>query len=353
MEEEENSEKRKWDKVGQEQIHGLLFVEKLSWQQIIQDLIQTEQLDPWDIDLGVLANKFIDKVRQLEEANFFVSSQVLLAASLLLRLKSEILLDEYIPSLDAILFGRKDEQKKYIQERIELDEEIPGLTLRTPLPRFRKVTLEELMSALGQAIKTENRRIRKVIVAKQQELETALAIPRQRINVKDRIQKIYSKLKAMSKNSDEKIAFSELAGKTNHERVATFIPLLHLDSQHKVWLEQDAHLKEIWILLKSIYEKQNAESLELMKKEAGAAIEQLVEEEKTMMEEMKLKKEMNKDKKGKKKRGKEKYSDESDDFVVKEEDFEGTEEETGDSLTGFGKLSKEVEQLENVDSDED
>jgi len=346
MEEEENFGKN-WDKVGQEQIHGLLFVEKLSWQQIIYDLIKAEQLDPWDIDLGVLANKFLDKVRTLEEANFFISSQVLLAASLLLRLKSEILLDQYIPSLDAILFGKKPEEKKYTQERIELDEEIPGLVLRTPLPRFKKVTLEELMSALGQAIKTENRRIRKVIVAKQQALETALSIPRQRINIKDKIQEVHSKLRKIFVNREEKIAFSEFAGKTNDEKIATFIPLLHLDNQHKVWLEQDAHLKEIWILLKSIYEKQNAETLASMKKEAGTAIEKLVKEEEVLRGEMKLEKEEKKEKKKRKR-----FEKAAEEYSEEWKDEETIDESTSDTLTGFGKLPKQVQDLENRD-DED
>ena len=351
MEEEDNIEKvpverGPIERIGQEQIHGLLFVEKLSWQQIIYDLIKTEQLDPWDIDLGVLTNRFLDKVKTLEEANFFISGQVLLAASLLLKLKSEILLDQYIPSLDAILFGKKPEEKRYNQERIELDEEIPGLVLRTPLPRFRKVTLEELMSALGQAIKTENRRIRKVIVAKQQALETALSIPKQRINIKDRIQEVHSQLRKIFANREEKLAFSEFAGKTNYEKIATFIPLLHLDSQHKVWLEQDAHLKEIWILLKSIYEKQNVETLEAMKKEAGAAIEQLVKEEEVLSAEMKLEKKENK---GKKKRG---FAKKEEEYAEEWKDEETIDESPADTLTGFGKLPKQVEDLENRD-DED
>ena len=41
-------------RVGQEQIHGLLFGKQLSWQAIIYDLINSEQLDVWDIDLVVL-----------------------------------------------------------------------------------------------------------------------------------------------------------------------------------------------------------------------------------------------------------------------------------------------------------
>src|SRR3989344_5826519 len=119
------------DKVGQEQIHGLLFGDQLSWQAIILDLINSEQLDPWDIDLVILTNKYLDKIRQFEEANLFVSSKVLFAAALLLRIKSEIILNQDLPSLDDVLFGKKEE-KRYEQERIELEEDIPDLVQRTP-----------------------------------------------------------------------------------------------------------------------------------------------------------------------------------------------------------------------------
>lgn len=261
----EESEKK--SKVGQEQIHGLLFGQQLSWQSIILDLINTEQLDPWDIDLVLLSQKYLEKIRELEEANLFVSSKVLFAAALLLRMKSEILLNHYLPSLDDILFGKKEE-KKYVQERIELEEEVPGLIQRTPLPRYRRVTLDELMSALGKAITTENRRIRKVITIRQQELETAISIPKGRINLKDRIKEVYDKLKERFKKSEEKVPFADIAGEGNEERVSTFVPLLHLDNQHKVLLEQEKHLSEIYIWMKEHHDKKFAEELEQMKKEA-------------------------------------------------------------------------------------
>jgi len=261
------SEIRKGDKVGQEQIHGLLFSDKLSWQSIIYDLINTEQLDPWDIDLVMLATKYMERIRGLEEANLFISSKVLFAASLLLRIKSEILLNQYIPSLDDILFGRKEE-KRYVQERIELDEEIPELIQRTPLPRHRKVTLQELMAALGKAVKTENRRIQKVVTAKQQEIETAIAIPKAKINIQDRIKNVYAVLKNVFSGRENKLAFSEFVEKHhNGERVETFVPLLHLDNQHKVLLEQEGHLEEIWIWLKSLHQIKFGEELSAKQRE--------------------------------------------------------------------------------------
>jgi segregation and condensation protein A len=226
----------------------------------------------------------------LEEHDFFVSSKVLLAAALLLRIKSEILLDEDLKSLDDILFGRKEEGRKYVQERIELDEDVPGLIPRTPLPRFRRVSLQELMSALGKAINTETRRIKRVITGKQYEIEMAVAIPKQTINLHEKIKEVHSRLKNIFSAREEKLAFSEFAGSEAKERIYTFVPLLHLDTQHKVWLEQEGHLQEIWILLKEMYEKQNAGELGRMRLEVEAELENLsanlTEEEKVRAEEI-------------------------------------------------------------------
>lgn len=240
-------------KVGQEQIHGLLFGKELSWQAIIYDLINSEQLAPWDIDLVVLANKYLERVRELEEANFFVSSKVLLAVSLLLRIKSEILLNQDLHILDEALFGKKEE-KSYKQERIEFEEEFPEIVPRTPLPRHKKVSLFELMSALGKAIKTENRRIKKFTTEKQHELVDGYLLPRKTINIQNKIKEIYKNLKEIFSKQDKKLAFSELV--KDKDKISTFIPLLHLDSQHKIWLEQENHFEEIWILLKEMHDKE-------------------------------------------------------------------------------------------------
>ena len=254
------------EKVGQEQIHDLLFQERLSWQAIIYDLINTEQLDPWDIDISLLVEKYLIKVRELEEANFFVSSKVLLAASLLLRMKSDLLLNQDIPTLDEVLFGSKEE-KKYVQERIELDEDLPDLVPRTPLPRFKKVTLEELMEALGTAIKTETRRIKKEILIRQQEREAGIALPKNTVNLEGKIKELYSKLNSVFKNRNDKFPFSELEHASREEKIYAFVSLLHLDNQQKIWVEQEGHFEEIWILLKELYEAQNKEKLSALQKE--------------------------------------------------------------------------------------
>jgi len=179
-------EKGEEKSVNQEQVHDILFSREIGWQEIIYDLINTEQLDPWDVDIVILSNKFFEKIQEYEELDYFVSSKVLLAASLLLRIKSEFLLNKYIRNIDDILFGKK-EQKKTEFERIELEEEIPELVLRSPVPRFRKVTLKELMESLNKAIVTENRRIRKEIINKNALRESSISLPKRTFNIKDKL----------------------------------------------------------------------------------------------------------------------------------------------------------------------
>ena len=261
----EQSEQNKGS-VGQEQIHDLLFSDSLSWQAIIYDLINTEQLNPWAIDVEVLSQKYLERIKDLEEANFFVSSKVLLAASLLLRIKSEILLNRDIQSLDDILFGKKEE-KKSEQTKIEFDEDVPDLIPRTPLPRLKKVSLNELMEALGKAIKTETRRIKRVVVDQQQKIETAISMPKKTINIQDRIKDVYARLESKLKGRSDRFSFSEFVDSHNIDKLSTFVPLLHLDNQHKVYLEQENHLEEIWIWLKKMYESKNYEILQKFKKE--------------------------------------------------------------------------------------
>lgn len=243
-------------KIGQEQFYEILTNDDYSWQSIIYELINTEQLDPWDIDITMLTQRYLEKIREFEEANFFISSKVLLAAALLLRIKSEILLNKYIRSLDDILFGR-EEKKDYTRERIDIDEnEIPVLYPRTPLPRSRKVTLQELITALDKAIKTEGRRIKREISGKIRLRETSIVLPKRKINISDRIQEVYSKIKGLFKVQKpiQRLRFSELAGNDKEEKLLTFIPLLHLENQSKLWLDQERHFDEIWVSLREIFD---------------------------------------------------------------------------------------------------
>lgn len=244
--------------VNQEQVHDLLFNREIGWQDIISDLIHTEQLDPWNIDINVLAEGFLGKIQAYEEMDFFVSSKVLLAAALLLRIKSELILSKYMRSIDSILFGNKEE-KKSVLERIELDEEIPELVPRSPIPRFRKVTLNELIESLNKAIITENRRIKKAIVDNNALRESGLSLPKRKFNLKNKLNDLHVRITGYFENNKEykKVSYTDIVGGNKEERALLFFPILQLENNGKLWLEQESHFEEIYIWLKSVFLKEN------------------------------------------------------------------------------------------------
>lgn len=255
----------KEERINQGQVYDLITGGEVSWQEIIYDLIRTEQLDPWDLDIGLLAEKYLEKIRVLEEENFFISSKVLLACSLLLRLKAELLANKFIQELDDILYGRK-EGKKYELERIQLDEdEIPILVPKTPMPRFKRVTLQELMSALNKAVETENRRIKKEIKVRQAEKSALVVMPRaDKIPLKDRISAVFIKIKSYIHNDipKQRMPFSDLAP-SREEKLSAFLPVLHLANQERVYLDQEKHFNEIFMMLDKAHIQfmKNAEEL--------------------------------------------------------------------------------------------
>ena len=266
----ESIEPRVQEKIGAEQFYEVITGRQPDWQTIIYDLINSEQLDPWDIDLVILTKRFFEKILELEEQDYYISSKVLLAAALLLRIKSDLLLSKHIRSIDDILFGKKEE-KKYIMERIEINEDdLPLLIPKTPLPRSRRVTLMELMSALSKAINTESRRIKKEVAIKRAKKLSEVDFPTfRKIDLKDRIKQFYAKIlttiRKISNGEDKelnKTCYTNLVGIEREEKLACFLPLLHLSNTKKLWLEQEKHLDEIYIFLYEYFDKNRDKFIE-------------------------------------------------------------------------------------------
>lgn len=247
---EENSKSIK-----QEKIHDIIFSHEIGWQEIIYELINTEQIDPWDVDITLLTNRYLEKIHELEE-NYFISSKVLLAAALLLRIKSEILLNKYIKSIDEILFGKKEQITAKILERIDLEDEIPELVPKSPLPRLKKVTLKDLIDSLNKAIVTENRRIKREILETGALRESEIALPRRKFTLRDKIKEIYSLL-VKHLADEERVYFGKISGNEKENKIIAFTSLLYLEQQNRIWIEQKEHFGEIHIWNKKDYLEKN------------------------------------------------------------------------------------------------
>lgn len=240
----------------QEKIFELLFdKDEITWQSIILDLIKTEQMDPWDIDISLLSHKYLKMLKKLKNLDFRISGKIVLAAAILLRIKSNRLVGEDITELDRLLAGQDMEglQEDFYEE-LENEFEAgqgsmvfdkPLLTPRTPQPRKRKVSVYDLMDALQKALEVKKRRVMRNIPA------AKIEVPKKTVEITSIIREVYGKITGFFfKNKDKMLTFTELIPSDSKEdKVLTFIPLLHLTNQRKINLLQREHFGEIEIIL--------------------------------------------------------------------------------------------------------
>ncbi|MFH1439472.1 MAG: segregation/condensation protein A [Candidatus Woesearchaeota archaeon] len=241
----------------QEKLFNMLFEKQdVTWKDMIYSAVKSEEMNPWDIDISALAKRFLEMVKKLKEMDFKISGKIILAAAILLRLKSNKLLTDDLSELDRLIaMGEQSEdefyeelEEQYLEKgRMISDEEKFKLIPRTPQPRKRKVSVYDLMEALQQALEVRKRRVKRL---KDNE-DFTMEIPKQKIDITHHIGSIYEDIMNyfLSKKM-EKMTFSQLLKSDNKEdKIYTFIPLLHLTNQQKICLEQEFHLANIDIFM--------------------------------------------------------------------------------------------------------
>jgi segregation and condensation protein A len=224
----------------------------VSWKQIIFGLIETQQMDPWDIDISMLAHAFLEQLKKLKEMDFRVSGKVVLASAVLLKLKAERLRDEEVAALERLITQADEpfdlgldeppfEDLEYAQR------EKPELIPRTPQPRKRKVSVFDLVEALEKALEQDARR---PVKAAPRVLDT-IDPPDHHIDISAIIRDVYDKIYGHYEQADAtQLAFHHIVRSTDpRDMVMTFIPLLHLENARKVEMRQPEHFGEIAIHL--------------------------------------------------------------------------------------------------------
>ena len=241
-----------------EQIFEMLVKEdEITWQSIIFDLVKKEEMNPWDIDIKNLSQKFIEMVKQLKEMDFRISGRVILAAAILLRLKSSKLLEEDIIALDKLITMDDNAEEEFyedLQAEYESGALLPDgtknedfkLVPRTPQPRKRKISVYDLVGALNKALEVKVRREGRYVA-----VEPDVKAPENVVDISEIIDKIYVQIKNYYANpSNGNLKFSQLLpSQSSDDKVYTFIPLLHLTTQRKIDMEQENHFGEIDISL--------------------------------------------------------------------------------------------------------
>ncbi len=205
------------------------FVVQPTWKELLIELVSTEQMDPWDIDVGRVAQKYLELIKGMTAMDLRVPANVILAAALLLRFKSENLTVEDEPEADTL------------EETALRDEVLPELVFRVNRPRRRRMTLDELMKSLEDVI----RKGRKTPPPRQ--FLPALLIEVPELDMDQKMQKMYDKVVSL-KDSEGIVLFSNLLEERSAEQIARhLLPVLHLVQEHKIHAWQDHFFGEIFI----------------------------------------------------------------------------------------------------------
>jgi len=213
------------------------LVAQPTWKEMLLDLVIKEHLDPWNIDIGVIATKYLERIRSMQMLDLHIPANLILAASILLRFKSDALkLEEEVQEVEPEMFIGEDQKPV----------EIPMLTLRTRIPPKRKVTLDELVQALEEVFEEQKRR---------EELRKRPAIPEKIVlalpefNIEQQTEEVYKRIKETADSEGLATFSSILKDDSAQGKVFTLLPLLFLAQAGKINIFQEKFFGEIFIQL--------------------------------------------------------------------------------------------------------
>jgi segregation and condensation protein A len=210
------------------------LVKEATWKDILIELVKKNELNPWDIDLIDIVEKYVGAVKSMQIFDLRVPANIILAAAVLLRLKSDMLeLEE------------KVEQEGIAEEFARPYVPVDGLSLRLRLPPKSRVSLNELIVALEDVMKLKEYR-----EAKSADEFRTVPMIFNRADVEADIEEIYATVKN-NMDSEKMLSFSGLKdiAKKEDPLLDLFIPLLFLASKNRVLLIQEKFFEEILIAL--------------------------------------------------------------------------------------------------------
>lgn len=212
------------------------IVRKPSWKQLLIDLVITEKLDPWDIDIVAVADGFMKTVKEMEKFEFSIPANIILASAILLKYKS-----------NALRMYEEPEEIEMPPEPILLagEGEIPPLQIKARIPPKSPVTLNELIVEMERVIKYDDEEH----VNRKPRIKTreTVNIELPEYDIEKEMEKLYSRMK-QEMDGESLVLFSALVKqKTPKETILTLSPLLHLAQEKAVGLRQDKFWGEIFI----------------------------------------------------------------------------------------------------------
>jgi len=231
----------------------ILEGDDIRWQTVIYELVRAGKVDAWNLNISTLTREYLKVLRNLERMNFKLSGKVILAAAVLLKLKTrELGMVEFVQHAEGVYEEEVEPLEEEEEAIIEAAKRYapPQLISKVPTGRTRPVTVIELMGALKKAIKVQERRVER----HKQQVKDRVPVKHKlhKVDIYKKIQRVYGKIKELSYAGKENIIeFDHLTRSGSaKDKVWTFVPLLHLANDEKVNLHQEIPFGKIFIEMK-------------------------------------------------------------------------------------------------------
>ncbi len=213
------------------------IIHEPNWKSLLYDLIKTNELDLWNINLVMLTDLYLERIRTMQEQNLLVPANALLAAAILLKLKT------YSLKLSSIE-DEEDELKLPIDDSFELSNKID---LNTPTRiKEGQISLEELISVVDVVMNKPTKNNIEKKITEQKEL--FFTMPEKTKDITERIEEFYKNIQK-NKDKEDLILFSRMLDVVDHDSVVDdcFLPMLFLVMDNRIEAWQEDFFSEIFI----------------------------------------------------------------------------------------------------------
>lgn len=230
--------------------------------EILVRMAESGEIDPWNVDIVLLTDRFLGELERRRELDLRISGRTLLYASILLRMKSDALI-ERVPDPDVEeeggeVFGEElffdgDQDGEGIESHLGpievLEREIQRRIKRKEY-RTRPVTLYELITQLKLAEKEERRRQRRRHLADDDDLfviaEDVVEIAHEEA-FEEASSTIYATLLLLDPDGCNPVPLSLIASEIGCHLYDVYIPTLFLMLEDRVDLIQEDFYGEILV----------------------------------------------------------------------------------------------------------
>jgi len=220
------------------------IVEFPTWREMLLDLVASRELDPWNIDIVEITTGYIERIKKMEMLDLRVPANLILAAAILIRFKSDALRFEEEAQVST--------EETYVPEEGGEPEVIPMLELKTRIPPKRMVTLDELLLAMEKVFDDQKKREEK---AQRIEIPAVINIQLPEFNIEQRMADVYKRVMD-TKDVEGLTTFSGILHSNDaKEVITTLLPVLHLVQDRKITIFQEKFFGEIFIRVREESDK--------------------------------------------------------------------------------------------------